>query len=152
MKQKVIEALNKAREQELHAILQYMLEHYELEDQGFNKLAGIIKAMAIVEMNHAEELAERILFLGGKPIRKPEGDTKEGLSIAEMLKINRDLEVAAVEMYNDFAKLCAEQGDHVSKALFERLTVDEEEHLDEFEKILNHVEKLGSAYIATLTV
>ncbi len=54
-------------------------------------------------------------------------------------------------MYNDSAMLRAQEGDHVSKDLFEKLLADEEEHLDEFQNILDHVEKMGSAYLATLT-
>jgi bacterioferritin (cytochrome b1) len=38
-----------------------------------------------------------------------------------------------------------------SKDLFEELLSDEEKHLNFFENIKNHVEKLGEAYFATLT-
>ena len=67
MKEKVITLLNKGRSAELGSIAQYMIHHYELEDQDFGKLAARVKEVAIVEMKHAEKLAERILFLGGSP-------------------------------------------------------------------------------------
>jgi bacterioferritin len=67
MNQKVIDLLNTAREQELTAITQYMTHHYELEDAMYEKLGDRLKKIAIVEMKHAEMLAERILFLGGVP-------------------------------------------------------------------------------------
>jgi bacterioferritin len=150
MNQKVIDALNKGRERELEAILQYMAEHYELDDVGYEKLGSVIKKLAIVEMKHAEELAERVLFLGGVPSYKPSGAVKKGLSIGDMQKQNIALEAGAVEMYNDFAKLCAAEGDNVSKALFEKLLADENDHLDEFQKTLDHIEKLGDVYITSL--
>jgi bacterioferritin len=49
-----------------------MIHHYELEDKDFGKLATRLKEIAIVEMKHAEKLAERILFLKGEPTSKPD--------------------------------------------------------------------------------
>jgi len=151
MREKVIEMLNTARARELHAISQYMVQHYELEDADFGKLAGKVKEIGIAEMKHAEKLAERILFLGGSPTTTPDAEAKKGLEIAEMLKVDIELEQAAVDMYNDFANKCANEGDNVSKAIFEELLADEEGHVDDFQNILRHVEKLGGAYLATLT-
>ena len=72
MSQKVIDLLNAARARELTAITQYMAQHYELEDGDFGRLASRIKEIAIQEMKHAEDLAERILFLKGEPTSKPD--------------------------------------------------------------------------------
>lgn len=151
MNQKVIDALNAARRRELTAIIQYMAEHYELEDQGYDKFGDEMKRIAIVEMKHAEKLAERILFLGGVPSYKLEKEAVKGQDIAGMLKTNEALEAEAISMYNESAKLCAEEGDQISKKLFEDLLEQEEEHIDEFQQMADHVEKLGAAYIATLT-
>lgn len=151
MNQKIIDALNKARESELVAIMQYMAQHYELEDQGYGKFADKMKETAIKEMKHAEALAERILFLGGVPSYKPALDVVKGQDIAGMLQTDIKLEEEAIKMYNDSAKMCGEENDHTSKKLFEELLEDEEEHIDEFQQMLDHVEKLGAAYIATLT-
>ncbi len=151
MRDKVIEMLNEARARELHAISQYMIQHYELEDSDFDKLASKLKEIGIVEMKHAEKLAERILFLGGTPTTQPSAQAKKGLEIVEMLKVDVELEQSAVDMYNDFANKCAQEGDNISKAIFEELLADEEEHVDDFQNILDHVEKLGNAYLATLT-
>jgi bacterioferritin len=147
---KVIDLLNEARERELHAILQYMVEHYELDNDGYEKLGSRIKKIAIVEMKHAEELGERVLFLGGVPVTKPKADVKKGLSIKDQVKFNSDLETDAIKMYNQAAAVCAAEGDHVSKALFEKLLGEEEDHWDEFQKEIDHIEKLGDVYITTL--
>jgi bacterioferritin len=101
-------------------------------------------------MKHHEAFAERILFLGGTPTTKPSDTAKKGLGIAEHLKVNIALEADAVKMYNDSARVCAEELDNISKALFEELLAEEEPHLDEFQRTLDHVEKLGDAYVATL--
>ena len=151
MSQKVIDLLNKARSRELTAISQYMAHHYELEDQDFGKLATKIKEIAIQEMKHAERLAERILFLKGEPTSKPDGLAKKGQKIPEMLTTNIALETQAIKMYNEASVTCAAEKDQISKELFEELLKEEEVHLNTFENIKSHVDKLGAAYLATLT-
>ncbi|MHB1134315.1 MAG: bacterioferritin [Chloroflexota bacterium] len=150
MNQKVIDALNAARAREITAITQYLAQHYELEDQMLGKLGDKIKEIGIVEMRHAEAFAERILFLGGVPISKPDVVALKSQTIPEMLQTDQGLEESAIKMYNDSAKLCDEEGDHVSKMLFERILAEEEDHLDDFQNIAAHVDKLGQSYIATL--
>ena len=150
MSQKVIDLLNKARSRELTAISQYMAQHYELEDSDFGKLASKFKEIAIVEMKHAEKLAERILFLKGEPTSKPDGVAKKGQKVSEMLNTNMVLEAAAMKMYNEAAMVCAAEKDQISKELFEELLKEEEDHLNYFENTKDHVDKLGAAYLATL--
>ena len=151
MSKKVIDLLNAARARELTAITQYMAQHYELEDADFGKLESQIKEIAIQEMKHAEDLAERILFLKGEPTTKPDAAIKKGQEISQMLATDISLETQAVKMYNDAAVICAEERDQVSKQLFEKLLGEEEEHLEIFENLKSHVDKLGAAYLATLT-
>ena len=151
MSEKVIGLLNEARSRELTAISQYMSQHYELEDRDFGKLASKFKETAITEMKHAEKLADRILFLKGEPTSKPDGVAKKGQAIPEMLTTNMGLESQAIKMYNDASVVCAAEKDQVSKEVFEELLKDEEEHLNTFENIKDHVDKLGAAYLTTLT-
>ncbi len=151
MSKKVIDLLNDARARELTAIIQYMAQHYELDDQDFGKLAGRLKDTGIAEMKHAEKLAERILFLKGEPISKPSATAIKGQEIAEMLKTDIGLESEAIRMYNEAALTCAAEKDQISKEIFEELLKDEEGHLDMFENIKDHVDKLGASYLATLT-
>ena len=150
MSQKVSDLLNQARARELTAISQYMTQHYELEDQDFGKLATKLKETGIAEMKHAEKLAERILFLKGEPTTKPDGVAKKGQQISEMLKTDIGLEAEAIRMYNEASVICAAEKDNISKKVFEELLKDEEEHLDMFQNIKDHVDKLGAAYLATL--
>ena len=150
MSQKVIDLLNEARSRELTAITQYMAQHYELEDQDFGKLASKIKEIAIQEMKHAEKLAERILFLKGEPTSKPDGVAKKGQKIQDMFATDMVLEAQAIKMYNEASVTCAAEKDQISKELFEELLKEEEVHLNTFENIKGHIDKLGAAYLATL--
>jgi bacterioferritin len=150
MSQKVIDLLNKGRSRELTAITQYMAQHYELEDTDFGKLASKFKEIAITEMKHAEKLAERILFLNGEPTSKPDALPKKGQKVSEMLNTNMALEAGAMKMYNEAAMVCAAEKDQISKELFEELLKDEEDHFNYFENVKDHIDKLGTAYLATL--
>jgi bacterioferritin len=147
---KVIDLLNEARSAELTAILQYMSQHYELEDQDFGKLALQLKTIGIDEMRHAEMFAERILFLGGTPTSKPDGTTKKGQEIEQIFAFDSKLETGAIEMYNHHAQQCAELGDQISKDIFETILAEEEAHLDQFDNVSGHIKKLGAAYLATV--
>jgi len=151
MNNKVIDLLNQARARELTAITQYMAQHYELEDQDFGKLATKLKEIAIQEMKHAEKLAERILFLRGVPTSKPDGTSKKTQEIPDMLVTDIGLESEAIKMYNEASLICAAEKDQISKDLFEELLKDEEGHLDLFENMKDHIDKMGASYLATLT-
>jgi len=148
---KVIDLLNAGRARELSAILQYLAQHYELESDDYGKLAKVMKDTGITEMKHAEALAERILFLGGTPTSKPDAEAKKGQKIADMIATDIRLEEDAVKLYNEAAVACAEALDHVSKDIFEKLLADENEHLDIFMNIRDHIARLGDHYLATLT-
>ncbi len=101
-------------------------------------------------MKHAEKLAERILFLNGEPTSKPDALTKKGQQIPQMLTTNMALESSAIKLYNEAAMVCAGEKDQISKELFEELLKEEEDHLNYFENVKDHIDKLGTAYLATL--
>jgi bacterioferritin len=122
-----------------------------LDNDDYGKLATVLKTTAIVEMKHAEALAERILFLGGVPTSKPTPESKKGQKITDMIATDIGLEEDAVKLYNDAALTCAAERDHVSKDIFEKLLKDEDAHLDMFQNIKDHLDKLGDVYLATLT-
>jgi bacterioferritin len=151
MIQTVIDLLTEARLRELEAIDQYMIHHDEIENKGLDKLATKIKEIAVAKMKHAEKLAERILFLKGEPISELDTIPKKGQEVPEMLATDMALERQAVKMYNEAAVICSSEKDRKSKDLFGEFLSDEEGHLNFFENIKDHVDKLGAAYIATLT-
>ena len=68
-----------------------------------------------------------------------------------MLVTDIGLESEAIKMYNEAALICASEKDQISKDLFEELLKDEEGHLDLFENMKDHIDKMGASYLATLT-
>lgn len=146
----VIEVLNKARGDELAAIMQYMAQHYKLDDSDYGEVAVQIKLIAIDEMRHAEMFAERIYELGGTPVAAPSMPAKKGQKIKETFELDVKLETQTVEDYNRFIKVCQDNHDSTSAKLFEQITEEEEVHLGYFENTLTHITELGTAYLAKI--
>jgi len=149
-KEKVLEVLNKARAAELTAILQYMAQHYALDDADYGQVAANVKLIAIDEMRHAEMFAERIFEIGGQPTTEPDMKAKKGQSIEEALAMDVGLETTAIEDYNEFMEVCLANRDILSAKLFERITEEEQAHLNYFANVADHIETLGVVYLARM--
>ena len=52
----------------------YMYFHFRCDDMGFDLVSNLFKRIAIQEMMHVEQLAERILFLKGEVEMKVAGE------------------------------------------------------------------------------
>ena len=149
-KAKVIEVLNKARAMELFAIHQYMNQHYNLDDMDYGELAANMKLIAIDEMRHAENFAERIKELGGEPTTQKEGKIVTGQEVTVIYEADANQEEATIEAYSGFLAICKEAGDIVSARLFERIIDEEQAHLTYYDNIDGHIKKLGDTYLAKI--
>ena len=148
MYEKSIELLNTALADEIADIHQYMYFHFRLDDLGYAPLANLLKMTAIEEMQHAEMIAERILFLGGE-VEMAVGREVEQIHEADgMLKKAHSLEQEAIQMYNKFALEAAQYADSGTKKLFEDLVAAEEGHWDRFDQQSDHVKRFGEQYLA----
>ena len=63
----VLDYLNKALRHELTAVNQYWLHYRLLDNWGYKSLAKQWRKESIEEMQHADKLVERIIFLDGFP-------------------------------------------------------------------------------------
>ena len=110
---------------------------------GYKTLAKTWRKESIEEMQHADKIIERIIFLDGAPNMQ----TLEALHIGQTIKevIERDLqaELDARALYQEAATHCHSVKDYVTRDLFEELMHDEEEHIDFLETQLDLVAKLG---------
>jgi bacterioferritin len=147
-KKKVIEVLNKARAMELHAIHQYMNQHYNLDDMDYGDLAAKVKLIAIDEMRHAEMLAERIKELDGEPTADLADKVLKGQKIEAVFPFDAGLEDKTMDAYNQFLLICRENGDSTSMKLFEAIVDEEQVHFNYFDNVSDHLKELGAAYLA----
>lgn len=147
---KVIEYLNDALRSELTAVSQYWL-HYRLqEDWGLGHMAKKSREESIEEMNHADTLIARILFLGGHPNLQKLDPLRIGQTPKETLECDLASEHGARDLYMEARKHCEAVGDFVTKNIFEELLTDEEGHIDFLETQLSLVAKLGEEKYAQL--
>lgn len=142
---KVIDRLNEALFLELGAVNQYWLHYRLLEDWGYTKLAKKERAESIEEMQHADKLVARIIFLEGHPNLQTVAPLRIGQNVKEVLEADLAGEYDARTSYKKSREICFEQGDYVTMKLFEDLLGDEEGHIDFLETQLELLEKLGEA-------
>ena len=140
---KVIERLNKALFLELASVNQYWLHYRLLDDWGLTKLAKKERAESIEEMEHADKLIERIIFLGGHPNLQTLASIRVGQDVKEVLEADLAGELEAIESYTESRDVCEAEKDYVSKNIFEGLLTDEEEHVDFLETQLELLERIG---------
>ncbi|HWB46893.1 MAG TPA: bacterioferritin [Hyphomicrobiaceae bacterium] len=139
----VIDILNEALKHELGAVNQYWLHYRMLENWGFTKLAKKERKESIEEMQHADKLVARIIFLEGHPNLQYIAPLIIGQNIKEVLESDLKGEFLARDLYTRARDICRKNEDLVSMALFEELLADEEGHIDFLETQLDLIDKIG---------
>jgi bacterioferritin len=146
----VVAALNKARSMELHAIGQYMNQHYNLDNMDYGELAKNIKLIAIDEMRHAEMFADRIKELDGEPTATQAASVEKGQDVRAVFPFNENLEDNTIDIYNQLLNVCRESGDNISLKLFETIIEEEQIHFNYFSNVDGHITSLGDTYLSKI--
>jgi bacterioferritin len=140
---KVIEYLNTALRHELTAVNQYWLHYRLLDNWGYKSLAKQWRKESIEEMEHADKITVRIIFLEGFPNMQVLEPLHIGQTVKEVLDADLAAEHKARDLYQEAATHCHAVKDYVTRDIFEKLMHDEEEHIDFLETQLDLVDKLG---------
>ena len=139
----IIEALNEILTAELTAINQYFIHAKMRENWGFKRLAEVARKESIEEMEDADKIIERILYLDGVPNLQRYNPVLVGETVPEQLQLELETEKAAIDRYNRSIALAVAKGDNGSRELMEHRLVDEEAHADWLEAQLHQVEEIG---------
>ncbi|WP_400259885.1 bacterioferritin [Candidatus Methanomassiliicoccus intestinalis] len=134
--EKMKSMLNEAIAGELQVSIQYMWQHVMWKRPEGYTANDEIKRIAIVEMKHAEMIAERLNYLGGVPTTKPHEIKIGGEDINEQLKLDQEAEERTIKLYNDIIELAIEEHDITTRHLFEKILEEEEDHHDFFTSFL----------------
>jgi bacterioferritin len=139
----VIEILNAVLSAELTGINQYFIHAMMCANWRYKKLAEHTRKESIEEMQHAQEVIERILYFDGVPNMQRYLKVNVGQTVPEQHEFDLALEKEAVARLNNGVELCRAKGDNGSRALLEKLLRDEEEHVDWLEAQLQQIKDMG---------
>lgn len=129
----LIQYLNQALAIELTAINQYFLHAKMYMDWGLKSLGKHEYDESIEEMQHADKLIERILFLQGLPNLQELGKLMIGEDVPECIDGDLQLEMQGRSLYVDAITYAEGIKDYVSRDLMQDILNDTEEHIDYLE-------------------
>ncbi|OGO52563.1 MAG: hypothetical protein A2148_08725 [Chloroflexi bacterium RBG_16_68_14] len=136
----LLAAMNEALSEELASTIQYLWHHIQARGILSAAIADMFKQIAMVEMKHAERIAERIDLLGGRPTTAPDAISPGAHGdVARMLRENLRAEEKAVAMYRQLVQMARDENDPVSRVIFEEILGETEEHAHELSKLLADV-------------
>ena len=130
--------LNDAIARELQVAIQYMWQHVQwVGVKGF-AVHDELKSIAVVEMKHAEKIAERLFYLGEIPTTKP-NVINVGKTLKQMIAADVKAEEDAIKMYKMIIEKAAKEGDTTTAFIFKEILEQEEEHHDTFSTLYEEI-------------
>lgn len=140
---KVVSMLNKVLKLELTSINQYFLHARMYRNWGVDALNEACYKKSIKDMKQADELINRILFLGGLPNLQDLGKLYIGEHTEEMIKMDMHFEMEQLPVLKDAIALCETERDYVSRELLQEILGYEEDYVDWLEAQEYQIEHVG---------
>lgn len=142
----LIEYLNKALALELAGVIQYMQHSYLVTGTDREVFKEFFRKNAKEARQHAEELGDKIVALGGIPTVEP-AMIRQSVDLKEMLKQDLELEREALATYMQAWAAC-DENDLPQKFWLEGRIAEEQIHIEELEKLTSErVAKAGTERI-----
>lgn len=138
----VLMHLNQVLSNEMIAINQYFLHAKLAQHWGYDKLSNKIRADSIDEMKHADQLIDRILFLGGTPILQADR-LSVGKTIGTIFKQDLDLEKKAIADLQEGIAYAESVADYGTRQLLQSIYDSEEQHVDWLETQIGLIDQIG---------
>jgi len=142
-RKKVIKLLNTALATELVCVLRYKRHYFMAQGLESDPVAAEFQQHAAEEQAHADQIAARIMQLGGEPDFSPDGlasrshseyDDSKGL--LDMVREDLVAERIAIESYGEMIRFIG-AGDTTTRRMLEGIQAVEEEHADDLASILH---------------
>jgi bacterioferritin len=140
--EKTIGILNDALATEIVCVLRYMHHYFMATGVHGRAAAGEFKEHADAEREHADEIAERIQQLGGKPdfdprslLERSVAQYVEGETLADMIREDLIAERIVIDVYRNLIKFFGND-DPTTRTILEGILEDEEEHANDLADLL----------------
>lgn len=141
-KEQVCKILNEALATEIVCTLRYRFHYFMATGIHKEGVAAEFLEHAKEEQAHADQIAERIKQLGGKPEMNPaivaeraHAEYVEGDSLVDMIKENLVAERIAIQTYREMINFFGDK-DPTSRVMMEGILAMEEEHADDMADLL----------------
>ncbi len=138
----VIKILNEALATEIVCVLRYKRHHFMATGINAEAAAAEFLEHANEEQMHADQIAQRIVQLGGAPNFSPDGLTSrshaeyvEGENLIEMIKEDLIAERIAIDSYREMIEYLGTD-DPTTRRMLEEILATEEEHADDLAGML----------------
>lgn len=138
----VLKLLNDSLATEIICVLRYRRHHFMAKGIHSKSVAEEFLAHSNEEQGHADQIAERIVQLGGEPNFSPDGlmsrshaEYVAGDSLEDMIKEDLVAERIAIDSYRDIIKYLSDK-DPTTRRMMESILATEEEHADDMAELL----------------
>lgn len=138
----VIKLLNEALATELVCVLRYKRHYFMASGIHAESVKTEFLEHAEEEQEHADEIAERIVQLGGQPNFSPEGiltrshsEYVEGTTLEDMIKEDLVAERVAIDSYRGMLDYIGDD-DPTTRRMLETIQAKEEEHAEDLASLL----------------
>ena len=143
----VINILNEALATEIVCVLRYKRHYFMAQGIHADPIAQEFLVHANEEQGHADQIAARIVQLGGSPNFSPEGlltrshsEYVEGQNLVDMIKEDLVAERIAIDSYTEMIRFVGDD-DITTRRMLESILAVEEEHADDLSSFLADMEK-----------
>jgi len=150
--EKLVKVLGELLSDELTAISQYMVHSEMCDSWGYEQLHKSIEHQAKEEMQHAEWLIGRILFLEGRPNVSKLNPIRVGKDVPEIIGNDEEAELGAIRSYNAAIGVAGEVGDNSTGDLLTTIVKMEEAHYDWGRKQRSLIKQMGMENYLSLQV
>src|SRR5436309_3043237 len=144
-RQTAIRLLNEALATEIVCVLRYKRHYFMATGLTATSVAAEFLQHANEEQAHADQIAARIVQLGGAPDFSPDGlltrshaEYVEGDSLEEMIKEDLVAERIAIDSYREMIAYFGD-ADPTLRRLMEEILAKEEEHADDLANLLEGI-------------
>ena len=138
----VVKLLNEALATEIICVLRYKRHYFMATGINAESVAAEFLQHANEEQGHADQIAQRIVQLGGEPNFNPDGlstrshaEYVEGNSLVDMIKEDLVAERIAIDSYREMINY-VNTDDPTTRRMLEGILAMEEEHADDLVSLL----------------